>query len=216
MNDHTDAVRLPRNAPLVPGIPGLAWTEIRTAAVDLARHGWPVLPGTYQLAEHGGWLGKAGAVGLEPAAAMWQLTTTTNPDVAMERWTRRPYSVLLACGAVVAAVEVPATHGQRALAQLSPHERGPVAATPFGSWLFFVRGGDEPLRPELAAHAHAQLHAGGAWLPLPPTVREGIPYRWQLPPSGVGWVLPVSIDVQRVLVTSLSRPTSGARRSSTE
>jgi hypothetical protein len=213
MNDHTNAVRRPTIAHLVPGIPGLSWTEIRAAAVDLARHGWPMLPGTYQLAEHGAWLGKPGAAGLEPATALGQLATTTDPDVAVEWSTRRPYSVLLACGAVINTVEVPATHGQRALAQLSPPERGPVATTPFGSWLFFVRGDDEPLRPELAAHAHAQLHAGGAWLPLPPTAREGLPYRWQVPPSGVGWVLPASADVQRVLVTSLSRPVSSTRPS---
>lgn len=205
MDDHTGVAAQPTFAPLVPGIPGLAWTEIRAAAVDLARHGWPVLPGTYQLAERGAWLGKSGAVGLEPAAALWQRATTTDPDVALDWWTRRPYSVLLACGAAVSAVEVPTRHGQRALAQVSPPERGPVAATPFGSWLFFVRGDNDPLRPELAAHAHAHLHAGGAWLPLPPTARDGLPYRWKVSPSVAGWALPASVDVQRVLVASLSR-----------
>ncbi|MGH4014755.1 MAG: hypothetical protein ACRDSL_12680 [Pseudonocardiaceae bacterium] len=104
--------------------------------------------------------------------------------MALELWTRRPYSVLLARGNGVNAVEVPATHGQRALAQLALSERGPVAATPFG-----------------------------AWLPVPPTARDGLPYRWQVPPSGVGWVLPASADVQRVLVASLRRPASGARPS---
>lgn len=211
MSDHTGAASRPLIAPLVPGIPGLAWTEIRAAAADLARHGWSVLPGTYQLAEHGAWLGKRGAAGLEPAAPLWQLATTTDPEVALEWWTRRPYSVLLACGSGVNAVEVPATHGQRTLARLSPSERGPVAATPFGSWLFFVRGDGEPLRPELAVSGHGQLHADGAWLPLPPTAREGVPYCWKVPPSGVGWVLPASPDVQRVLVASLARPASGTQ-----
>ncbi|MGH3694151.1 MAG: bifunctional DNA primase/polymerase [Pseudonocardiaceae bacterium] len=211
MSDHTGAASRLLIAPLLPGIPGLAWTEIRAAAVDLARHGWPVLPGTYRLAEHGAWLGKRGAAGLEPAAPLWQLATTTDPEVALEWWTRRPYSVLLACGTGVNAVEVPATHGQRALARLLPSERSPVAATPFSSWLFFVRGNGEPLRPELAANAHGQLHAAGAWLPLPPTAREGVPYRWKVPPSGVGWVLSASANVQRVLVESLARPASGTR-----
>lgn len=215
MNDRADTAHGTRTAPLVPGIPGLAWAETRAVAVDLAQHGWPVLPGTYQLAEHGAWLGRSGAAGLEPVAALWQLATTTNPDVAMEWWTRRPYSVLLACGAGVDGVEVPAAHGHRALAQLSPAQRGPVAVTPFGSWLFFVRSDDEPLRPELAANAHAQLHASGAWLPIPPTARGGLPYRWRVPPSTVGWALPASAEVQRVLVASLSRGTSGARPSLT-
>ncbi|TKG59634.1 hypothetical protein FCN18_36625 [Prauserella endophytica] len=191
----------------------MAWAETRAAAVDLARHGWPVLPGTYQLAEHGTWLGRSGAAGLEPVAALWQLATTTNPDVAMEWWTRRPYSVLLACGGGVDGVEVPAVHGQRALGQLSPAWRGPVAVTPFGSWLFFVRSDDEGLRPELAANAHAQLYASGAWLPIPPTARDGLPYRWQVPPDTVGWALPASAEVQRVLIASLSRQASGTRPS---
>ncbi len=79
MTDYPSAACRPLIAPLVPGIPGLAWTKIRAAAVDLADHGWPILPGTYQLAEHGAWLGKPGAAGLEPAAALWQLATTTDP-----------------------------------------------------------------------------------------------------------------------------------------
>ena len=131
----------------------------------------------------------------------------------MEWWTRRPYSVLLACGIGVNGIEVPATHGQRVLAQLSPPRRGPVAVTPFGSWLFFVRSDDEPLRPELAANTHAQLHASGAWLPMPPTARDGLPYRWRVSPSTVGWALPASAEVQRVLVASLSRQVSDARPS---
>lgn len=44
MNDHTRAVRRPTIAPLVPAIPGLAWTETRAAAVELARHCRPALP----------------------------------------------------------------------------------------------------------------------------------------------------------------------------
>lgn len=213
MNDRTGTTHRTPIAPLVPGIPGLAWAETRAAAVDLAQHGWAVLPGTYQLATHGAWLGKPDAAGLEPVAALWQLATTTDPDAAMEWRTRRPYAVLLACGAGVDGVEVPAAHGQRALGQLSPAQRGPVAVTPFGSWLFFVRSGDEPLRPELAANAHAQLHASGAWLPIPPTARDGLPYRWRVPPHTVGWALPASAEVQRVLVASLSRRAGGARPS---
>lgn len=211
MSDHTEAASRPLIAPLVAEIPGLAWTEIRAAAVDLARHGWPVLPGTYQFTGDGAWLGKRDAAGLEPVTPLWQLATTTVPEVALERWTRRPYSVLLACGLGINAVEVPATHGQRTLARLPLLDRGPVVATPFGSWLFFVRGDSEPLRPELAANAHGQLHANGSWLPLPPTTREGVSHRWMVSPADVGWVLPASAGVQRVLVASLERAASGTR-----
>lgn len=210
MNDRTNAVRQPTMAPLLPGLPGLAWTEIRQAAVDCAARGWPVLPGTYQLAEHAGWLGKPGAVGLEPVAELWPLAATLDPDRAMDWWTRRPYSVLLACGTSVSAIEVPAVHGRRALAHAAGQEAGPVAATPFGSWLFFMRSDDGPLRPELADPARAQLHDDGTWLPLPPSAREGRPYRWRVSPSSVRWTLPTSTEVQRALVASLRRPHTNA------
>lgn len=173
------------------------------SAVELARRGWPVLPGTYQLAAHGVWLGKTGAVGLEPAADVWQLATT-DPYMAMDWWTRRPYSILLACGTQVNVVEVPAEHGQHTMSHLWRAERGPVATTPFGSWLFFVRSDDEPLRTDLAARVHAQVHTSGTWLPLPPTVREGVAYRWLVAPSSVGWALPASAGVQRALAASLN------------
>lgn len=211
MGDQDQANQRPTFAPLVPVIPGLAWTEIRAAAIEFASHGWPILPGTYEVGEHGSWLGKPRAVGLEPVADLWQLATTTSPETALDWWTRRPYSVLLACGAGVDAVEVPAAHGRRALMQVSQPDRGPVAATPFGSWLFFVRSDGDPLHVELAANARAKLHSRGAWLPLPPTGREGVAYRWKVSPAAVGWVLPASTDVQRVLISSLSRTASVMR-----
>jgi hypothetical protein len=202
VNDHADTTGRPGMA-LIPVMPGLDWTEIRAAAVRCARHGWPVLEGTYQLAQHGGWLGKPGAVGLEPVADLWPTATTTDPDATMARWSRRPYSVLLACGHAVNAVEVPFAHGQRALSLLASGERGPVAATPYGSSLFFVHASDEPVHPELASPARAHLHGAGSWLPLPPTACEGVPYRWRVAPSATEWKLPTSADVQRVLVRTL-------------
>lgn len=200
MNDHIGAAHRTRSAPFGLGIPGLGWAETRAGVVDLAQHGWLVLPGTYQLAEHGAWLGKPGAAGLEPADALWQLATTTNPGVAMEWWTRRPYSVLLACGAGANGIEVSATHGAtRAGAALAGPALGPVAVTSFGSRVFFVRCDDEPLRPELAANTPALLPANVSWLPIPPTARGGSPYRWRVPPYTVGWALPASAEVERVL-----------------
>jgi hypothetical protein len=202
MNDHTNAGRRPTTAPLPPAIPGLAWTQIRIAAVELATYGWPVLPGTYQLGADAEWLGKIGTIGLEPAADLWQLDKTTDPNVVMDWWTRRPYSILLVRGTRVEAVEAPAEHGQLALAHFPRTERGPVVATPFGSWLFFVRHDDEPARPDLIARIRAQVHTRGKWLPLPPTAREGMSYRWLVAPSSVGWTLPTSVGVQRALAAS--------------
>ncbi len=117
MTDRAGAAYQMRIAPLVPGIPGLAWAEARYAAVDLAQHGRPVLPGTYRSPSTGLGGGNPGAAGLESAALCGNWPRRPNPDVAMEWWTQRPYSVLPACGARVNGVEIPAPHEQRALAQ---------------------------------------------------------------------------------------------------
>lgn len=185
--------------------PGLAWTEIRAAAVELAERGWPVLTGTYQLAPHAGWLGKPGATGLEPVAESWTTAATTDPAIALEWWTRRPYSVLLACGTGIDALEVPASHADVALAGLrSAGHLGPIAVTPFGTWLLFIRS-DCPLIPELARRTQALLHASGGWVPLPPTMRAQRPYRWRMSPTAVGWSLPHSMSVQQALIAALDR-----------
>lgn len=186
--------------------PGLAWTEIREAAVECARHGWPVLAGTYQLAEHAGWLGKREAAGLEPVADFWQLASTTDPAVAMERWTQRPYSVLLACGNIVDALEVPAAHGEHAHQALAERgQLGPIAVTPFGTWLLFVRCGGE-LKPDLAERT--RLHGPGCWVPLPPTTRAAVSYRWRVAPAESGWTLPDPAIVQRVMIGALPHPST--------
>ena len=202
MSDHADTTRQ-QGMVLVPVMPGLDWTEIRAAAVRYAEHGWPVFPGTYQFAQHGAWLGKRGSTRLEPVADQWAAAVITDPSAAMDQWSQRPYSVLLDCGQDVNAVEVPFAHGTRAWGCLTGDERGPVVATPSGSSLFLVRASDEPLHPELAATAHAHLHGAGAWLPLPPTTGEGVPYRWRTTPAATEWALPVSADVQRALVRTL-------------
>lgn len=68
---------------------------------------------------------------------------------------------------------------------------------------------------DLAGHGWPVLPAVGAWSPLPPTPHDGLPYRWQVHPTDVGWVVPASAAVQPVLVASLSGPASGARPSLT-
>lgn len=193
-----------RSVRLLHPFPGLAWTEIREAAVECARRGWPVLPGTYQLAAHAGWLGRRDAAGLEPLAEFWQITATTDPATAMETWTQRPYSVLLACGSAVDAVEVPATHGECAQPLLAEHGHlGPITVTPFGTWLLFVESGGE-IEPDLAERT--RLHGPGCWVPLPPTARAAVPYRWRVGPGATGWTLPNPDDVQRVLINTLPQP----------
>lgn len=151
-----------RSMSLMHPMPGLRWTEFRDAATDYASHGWPVLPGTYQLDGHTEWYGKHGAMGLEPAADMWAMTATADAAVALEWWTRRPYSVLLACGAAVDALEIDADHGRRSRAPLAERGHlGPIIATPFGRWLLLVRS-DGEVSEELATAV--RLHTRGVSL----------------------------------------------------
>lgn len=185
---------------MLPAIPGLSWTEIRSAAVGFAERGWPILPGTYQVAEHAGWLGKPRAMGLEPVADLWSAASTSDPATALDWWTRRPYSVLLLCGGEVDAVEVPLNHGKRALQVLRSREQlGPIAVTPFHTALIFVTTG-QALREEFGTISQIRLHASGDWVPLPPTTREGIQYRWRVFPSDVGWRVAESLAVQQALL----------------
>lgn len=183
--------------------PGIGWTEIRSAAVAFAEHGWPVVPGTYQLAEWSAWLGKPKAGGLEPVEDLWVTESITAPEIAENWWTRRPYSVLLACGKGVDALEVPASHGERALQRLrADGQLGPIAVTPFGTWLLFVRSG-EPLRTALALNPQTQLHSYCCWVPLPPTTRGQLPYRWRMSPTAVAWSLPPAGTVQHALIDAM-------------
>lgn len=103
-----------RSLRMVHPVPGLRWTECRDAATECAGHGWSVLPGTYEFGERGSWFGKTGAMGLEPVFALWATKPVTDVAVAMERWTQRPYSVLLACGQRwMPSKSVPTTAGAR-------------------------------------------------------------------------------------------------------
>lgn len=68
---------------------------------------------------------------------------------------------------------------------------------------------------DLARHGRPVLPAVEAQLPLPPIARDGLPYRWQVHPTDVGWVVPASAAAQPVLAASLSGPASGARPSLT-
>jgi hypothetical protein len=200
----TEVTAFDRSVRLVHPVPGLRWTESRDAAADYAAHGWSVLPGTYQVADDSVWLGKPGAMGLEPVAAMWAMASTTDAAVATQWWTQRPYSVLLACGGRVDAIEVRADHGYRAQALLAGRgDLGPIVVTPHGNWLLLVRSGGE-IRRGLAAAA--RLRARGDWIPLPPTSSTGVPYRWRVNPGKDGWTLPDASEVQQSLLDSLSTP----------
>jgi len=115
-------------------------------------------------------------------------------------WQRSPYTVLLTTGESFDVVDVPAYIG--ALAREAV--RGPVAVTPIGRWMFFVRTGS-PLRPELAAHSDVVLHGLNSWIPAPPVRSPGGRVRWVVSPRETEWGLPRAEAVQGALVGTLPR-----------
>jgi hypothetical protein len=191
--------------------PGMAWTEVRAAAVDFAEHGWSVLPGTFTLDGHDGWLGKkSGSVGMEPISDSWTTEATTDTDTVLDMWTRRPYSILLLCGNGVDVLQVPETYVQRGIDQLRRSQQlGPIASTPFGTSLLFVKAGTF-IKPEVATEFHGRLLGSGSWVALPPTTHGPLPYRWRISPASVNWVLPSGSGVQQAITGALS--THGYRR----
>ncbi|MGH3716455.1 MAG: bifunctional DNA primase/polymerase [Micromonosporaceae bacterium] len=172
---------------------------LRRAALQYARHGWAVVPGAY----HSGsrfLCDRAGCptTGCHPAYEDWLRAASCDVINVVSWWARREHSVLLATGYGCEVIEVPGWAGEAALTQLGD-DTGPVAITPTGSWLFFVRPG-EGLRPELADRLDVLRHASGSWVPAPPTRFPEGRVRWQVAPQAVGWRLADPYAVQQALV----------------
>lgn len=174
--------------------PGVAWTQIRNAAVDAARRGWPVVPGEPFLANSD--------CALCPINADWRDAPITDPGRALAVWTAHPYALLLVCGHGVDVLEV-----SPAVAGLLPVLAGrgvevPVAVVaPFPRRLLYVATGSA-LLPELAAEG-TTLHALGGYVALPPTTLGQRSARWLRPPPDHGTALPGSDEVQLLLVDAL-------------
>ncbi len=173
---------------------------LRRAASQYARHGWPVVPGAYPsgarfLCDRAG----CPTSGCHPAFEDWQGAASHDPVAIARWWSLRSHSVLLPTGIAFDVIDTPERLGAPAVRLLYDSQVAtPVAVTPTGRWMFFVRHGDG-LRPELAEQLHVLLHAGNSWVPAPPTrYPEGRVY-WQVSPGSVGWQLPDTYRVQRAL-----------------
>lgn len=180
-------------------------TELKVSAIELAEHGWPVLPGTYRQA--GGWTGgvHADRAGPAPALPEGAAGATLDRDVIESWWSARPYSVLLATGFTADLIEVSALVGRRVCAQLREAEQViPVAATATGRWSFAVRAG-EALRPELASRPDVVLHGRGSWVAAPPSEGPQGVVHWRVPPSACGWRLPDPYHLQVALLDVLGQ-----------
>jgi hypothetical protein len=178
--------------------------ELKASAFELADHGWPVLRGNYWQADR--WVGADGAsvTGLAPLDVDG-LAASRDPAEVDAWWSERPYSVLLATGFVVDAIEVSALVGRRVCARLRETDLVvPVAATPTGRWWFAVRAG-EALRPELASRPDAILHSRGSWVAAPPSEGPQGVVHWRVPPPACGWSLPDPCDLQVALLEVLGQ-----------
>lgn len=195
--------------------PGRILTEIRDAAVEYVKHGWPIQPGTYQVDGSRYWHGRNHAEGLEPITQSWSGAGIADTDVAQEVWTHRPYSILMACGQVVDAIEVPAALGVRLTHSLRTVDcLPPTVVSPFGTWLLLTSPG-VPLHLELGRYPGIDLRRAGTWIALPPTTHGYRPYRWRIHPRAVGWSMPSARGVQQIVVEAAtpiyrSTPSAGA------
>jgi Bifunctional DNA primase/polymerase, N-terminal len=189
--------------------------ELRAGALCLVDHGWPVVPGTWWLGDgaRGDRTGGDTPPGADPVWAYagsdwvagwdseWDSVPTVPGGVAAAScdpaqvtrwWSEAPYSVLLATGGTLDAVEVPAWMGRRMAATLrSVGLVAPLAATPAGRWWFPVTaGGPEPA--EFLTAAGMIRHCVGSWVIAPPSECADGLVHWRVNPSACGWRLPVA------------------------
>ncbi|MCG8924583.1 bifunctional DNA primase/polymerase [Lentzea sp. DG1S-22] len=185
--------------------------ELRAEAVSLAYRGWPVLPGTYPAATENGVTQWAGRSGLElhgpiPVHRDWVDRIGTSPDQVATWWAGRSYSLLVATGHVVDAIEVGTALGRRAAVALrSIGVPVPIAATPSGRWMFLVKSGST-LNSELANNSDVHHYAKGEYIPLPPTTMAHGVVHWRVKPQVCGWNLPDAHVVQDALVEAVRTP----------
>ncbi|MGH3493581.1 MAG: bifunctional DNA primase/polymerase [Sciscionella sp.] len=181
--------------------------ELRAEAVGLAWRGWPVLPGSYPDLD-GHWLGGDGSrcAGLMPIHDDWADRGATAPERTAQFWNGAPYSLLVATGTVLDAVEVNDHLGRRVAAVL----RGtgvpvPIVATPDGRWLFLTEVGSSPMDPQFASHG-VRLHSTGSYIPVPPSPSSTGIVHWRVKPQVCGWRLPAVDVVYDAVVRALGDP----------
>lgn len=194
--------------------------QLQSAAVGLAAHGWPILPGTFWQGR--GWCGRPGSgeasqEGPLPISASGLAAATTDAARVTAWWSGAPYSILVATGITVDVIEVDATAGRQIGAIL--RARGvtaPVVSTTAGHWRFAVTAG-QSLLPELDAHPDVVLYGRGAFVVAPPSDDAQGAQRWEIGPWVCRWQLPDPYDVQHAVLTPLGlEPGAALRRRSDE
>jgi hypothetical protein len=178
--------------------------ELRAQAIGLAYRGWPVLPGTYPAGSR--WAGggtDASQTGPSPVHEDWPQRVGATADEVAEWWNGEAFSVLVATGTTLDAIEVGAELGRRTASVLrSAGQPVPIAATPQGRWLFLTAA-DSTESTALAGHDDIVLHRAGSWIPLPPTAFEHGIVHWRVRPEVCGWELPAPHVVQEAMLRAL-------------
>lgn len=185
--------------------------ELRAQAIGLAWRRWPVLPGTYPAGDH--WAGRDGTQdsGLVPVHEDWQQRIGGNPEQVADWWTGRPYSLLLATGVTLDAIEVGTGLGTGAARVLrSVGMPVPIIGTPTGRWLFLIQSGG-PVPETLADHDDVVVHGAGSWVPLPPTQFHHGVVHWRVRPEVCGWQIPAARVVQDALLDAIATRSRSAR-----
>ncbi|WP_033443231.1 bifunctional DNA primase/polymerase [Saccharothrix sp. NRRL B-16314] len=177
--------------------------ELRAEAVNLAWHGWPVLPGTYPAGEQ--WAGRDGVEddGPTPVHHDWQERIGTKAEQVATWWTGHSYSILLATGHGVDAIEVPADLGRRAAVELrATGIPVPIVATPAGRWMFLVASGGSAAGTD--ADADVRHYGKGEYVPLPPSPCDVGVVHWRVKPQICAWQLPHASVVREALVQAVN------------
>jgi len=162
--------------------------ELRAQAIGLAQRGWPALPGTYPAGSR--WVGgsQPDQTGPSPVHEDWPERVGATGKQVGEWWNGEAFSVLVATGTVLNAIEVDAELGRRTASVLRSAGRPvPIAATPQGRWLFLTAPGEPSA---LSGRDDVVLHGVGSWIPLPPTAFEHGIVHWRVRPEVCGWELP--------------------------
>ncbi|MBB5807146.1 hypothetical protein F4560_006914 [Saccharothrix ecbatanensis] len=173
--------------------------ELRAEAVNLAWHGWPVLPGTYPAGEQ--WAGRDGVEddGPTPVHRDWQERIGTKAEQVATWWTGHSYSILLATGHGVDAIEVSADLGRRAAVELrATGIPVPIVATPAGRWMFLVASGASAAGTD--TDADVRHYGKGEYVPLPPSPCDVGVVHWRVKPQICAWHLPHARVVRDALV----------------
>ena len=183
--------------------------ELRAQAIGLAWRRWPVLPGTYPAGAH--WAGRDGMqdTGPVPVHKDWQERIGTQPEQVASWWTGRPYSLLLATGVTLDAIEVGSGLGTGAARVLrSIGMPVPIIGTPAGQWLFLIKSNPQ-VAEDLAGHGDIVVHGKGSWVPMPPTQFQHGVVHWRVRPEVCGWEIPDAHVVQDALLDAIAIRAAG-------